>query len=183
VLGLPGAGKTTLAASLAKRVGAAHLMASAVLRDYAGRNAEVAGILRDSWSRGENAPDEIVEPVLWNAYSTSLAKLVILDGYPRTPNQWKSFLSRGGGLVMALSLNVSPEIALARTTARVGRRAIDALPARLEHGILAEVETVRSLVSAIPADRCLHLDADTLSAAEVLKIAADRTEKALGGGW
>jgi len=134
---LAGCRKTTLAASLAKRVGAEHLMASAVLRDYADRDTEVAGILRESWSRGENAPDEIVEPVPWSAYSTSVTKPVILDGYPRTPNQLKSFLARGGSIALAWSLNVSPEIALARTKARVGHRAIAASPIGLQRRILS----------------------------------------------
>src|SRR5215470_8615701 len=69
IISVTGAGKSTLAIALATQLSADHLAASTVLRDYARSNPEVASSLQEYWSRGMNAPDELVEPALWDAYT------------------------------------------------------------------------------------------------------------------
>ncbi|MGW4461248.1 nucleoside monophosphate kinase [Micromonospora sp. NPDC004704] len=118
LLGIPGSGKTSLAAALWKDFGAAHLTASRILRNHLDRNTQVADRWGDYWKRGLNAPDPEVLPVLWHAFESCESSLAVLDGYPRTTAQLNDFLERGGEVGLSVLLQIPTHIALQRATAR-----------------------------------------------------------------
>ena len=116
--GIPGAGKTTLCTRLHATEGFPVLTASAALAAYAQAAPERVSRWREEyWTVGKNAPDEEVNPVLWEAFIRTAGGSplpVLLDGYPRTTGQARDFLDRGGVLKTVVLLEVAPMTALRR---------------------------------------------------------------------
>lgn len=161
LLGLPGAGKSTVADALTTQGRCSWLSASHVLRDHAQHNPDVATDWNRLWSVGKYAPDSEVLPVLWEAYSRSTG-LVLLDGYPRTTDQLADFSARGGALKAVILLRIPPDTATDRLRARaaregrtddaahVARRRVTAEHARIEE--LRALAAVRAVLAVIDAD-------------------------------
>lgn len=155
ILGLPGAGKSTVAEVLIERHGYSWLSASRVLRAHAQLHPEIAADWHLRWSRGEYAPDFDALPVLWEAY-TRRAGRVLLDGYPRTVEQFTDFVTRGGTLDAALLLRVTRNTAVDRLRDRAARegRADDAALV-VQRRIAAEEARIEQLCALTATRRVL----------------------------
>lgn len=94
LLGLPGSGKTTVGNEVARGVAGLVFSASESLRSHLRETPRKATRWQEYWSRGENAPDEEVLPVLWDQAQLLPATTVLLDGYPRTLAQLQDFCAR-----------------------------------------------------------------------------------------
>lgn len=126
--------------------------ASSILRDHAHRNPLMTTAWRDHWELGQNAPDEEVLPVLWDAYAQCKGP-ILLDGYPRTSAQLRDFFQRGGRLSATVLLSVSDCTALSRIADR------SVVQDRLDNNIdvaKTRIEAERHRISALV--RCPEID-------------------------
>lgn len=119
ILGIPGAGKTTIARAIAASRQGEWLSASATLREHSSADPETAARWGAYWARGQMAPDQEVLPVLWQQYQTAVqSSAAILDGYPRTLSQLDDFCRRGGRIDLAVLLDLDDAPAAERLLVR-----------------------------------------------------------------
>lgn len=80
----PGAGKSTQAAMLAKRLGVPHLSTGAVLRDEVASGSALGQLIAPVLERGDLVADELVVPVVAQRLGAAAAAGgYVLDGFPR----------------------------------------------------------------------------------------------------
>lgn len=109
LVGPPGAGKGTQAATLAKKLGAAHLSTGDMLRRQVKEGTELGKKAEGYMKSGGLVPDELILDIV----KVELAKnpSFILDGFPRTVDQAKKLddmlkaLSRPLNLVILLTVD------------------------------------------------------------------------------
>ena len=88
VTGPPGSGKSTVAARLARCLGAVHLDLGSRFREIAAEDSPLGREIRDSIARGELVPDAVSSRVVREQLEAPGAERgFVLDGYPRTPAQ------------------------------------------------------------------------------------------------
>ncbi|MAT70865.1 MAG: hypothetical protein CMJ58_15225 [Planctomycetaceae bacterium] len=83
LVGLPGAGKTTLAQTLSRRLAWSSFILGNELRSRAEADPDLDELL----ARGNMAPEDLVESVLRDAVSSSQDTSVVVDGFPRHKDQ------------------------------------------------------------------------------------------------
>lgn len=170
LLGLPGAGKSTIGSRLASFDNVGYLSASGALRKYAQAYPGLSAGWQERWSAGLMAPDSEVLPVLWDIYIEMLTQfeLVILDGYPRSSAQLDDFLARGGQLDIALDLDVSQPVASARAVARKQGR-VDDSETTVAKRMAAEVAALHELTAhEHVSPRLIRVDATLGSIREIV---------------
>jgi len=87
-LGAPGSGKSTHAARLAERLGAAHVNLGASFRALAQEDSPRGREAREAVAAGRLLPDEVAERVVHDQLAALPAgQWFVLDGYPRTVAQ------------------------------------------------------------------------------------------------
>lgn len=123
MLGPPGAGKGTIAASLQEILNIPHISTGDIFREYI-RNGTELGKLADSYiSRGCLVPDDVTIRIVETRLSeVDCANGFILDGFPRTIKQalgLDSYLKRVGKRIdRVVNIVVSEEELVARLTNR-----------------------------------------------------------------
>ena len=87
-LGAPGVGKGTLAAVMAKRLGAHHVSTGAMLREAVQRKTSAGLAAKGYMDRGELVPDTVLVDMMDEFLAeTPTDAILILDGFPRTVPQ------------------------------------------------------------------------------------------------
>ena len=122
-IGPPASGKGTNSKSLARATGAVHISVGALLREEVATGSELGSELDKYISKGRNAPDEFVVPLLQERLrGTDVARGVILDGFPRTESQARAMEEVLDGsaltLLTAVSLEVPDDVCLNRMLKR-----------------------------------------------------------------
>jgi adenylate kinase len=142
LLGSPGAGKSTIAARLAQRLGSIHLSTGALLRRAMDRPAPLGDAVRPYVERGDLVPDDLILAVVAAALPAPdvVEHGYVLDGFPRTVEQAEAFLAQHpDGIDVTVELRVPRDEARRRLVAR-GRADDD--PAVVERRLDAyEAET------------------------------------------
>jgi adenylate kinase len=87
LLGAPGAGKGTQAATLAEHFGLPHISSGDLLRDQVAAGTELGRRLAAHLDRGELVPDEIVTEAVEDALADTPSSGYVLEGFPRTVSQ------------------------------------------------------------------------------------------------
>lgn len=88
LLGPPGAGKGTQAASLAERTGVLHLATGDMFRENVRGQTELGVLAKQYMDKGELVPDDVTIRMLLDRIARPDAeKGVLLDGFPRTVEQ------------------------------------------------------------------------------------------------
>jgi adenylate kinase len=121
LLGPPGAGKSTIAARLAQRLGAVHLSTGELLRRAMARPGPLGDAVRPYVQRGDLVPDDLILAVVAAALTSPdvVEHGYVLDGFPRTVEQAEAFLARHpDGIDIAVELRVPREEARRRLVAR-----------------------------------------------------------------
>jgi adenylate kinase len=88
MLGAPGSGKSTHAARLAERLGAAHLNLGSMFREVAADDSPVGRQIGELVAAGKLVPDEIADQVIRERIEALPAdRDFVLEGYPRSAAQ------------------------------------------------------------------------------------------------
>ena len=123
LLGPPGAGKGTQAATVAEKCGIPHISSGNIFRENLKNNTELGIKAKQYMEKGELVPDEITIGMVQDRLLQPDCKAgAILDGFPRTPAQadaLASFLSDNNGKIECVPLiEVSSEELIERLTGR-----------------------------------------------------------------
>jgi len=125
ILGAPGSGKSTVAARLAERVGAAHLNLGSLLRELAAEDSRLGREIREPIAEGRLIPDHVAEQVVrrW-LEALPPEQGFVMEGYPRSAAQADALhrlLAELGGLgrrPVVIRLDVPREELLRRLSRR-----------------------------------------------------------------
>lgn len=149
LLGLPGAGKGTLARRLERAHGLRHVDMARLLRDRAAVDDPVGRRIAIAQARGPMVPkDAVLDTLVAHLDRIPRAMPLVLDGFPRTTVQVAA--ADDGRVPVAVTravwLDVSPDVARARLDgqARRERRADDAAEV-----VATRLDLVRETVEAV----------------------------------
>ena len=124
VLGRQGAGKGTQCARLVEEYGVVHVSTGDMLRAAVAAETELGQQADAIMKAGDLVPDEVMNGIVAErlAEPDVMERGVLLDGYPRTPNQADTlkalFDSQGVDLTAALNIDVPLEEVTERMMAR-----------------------------------------------------------------
>ncbi len=119
LLGAPGSGKGTQAATLAKTLGVAHIASGDLFREEQARGTKLGLLAKKYMERGELVPDEVtIKMILERIARPDCARGYILDGFPRTLEQAQALeealgAGKGKGIDRVVYIEV-PEAELLR---------------------------------------------------------------------
>lgn len=109
LIGAPGAGKGTQAASLAGQFGVRHISSGELLRRHVAARTDLGRQVARYIERGELVPDDLVTAVVDDALAQA-GSGSILDGFPRTLSQARAAEARhGAGFADAVVLLELPD--------------------------------------------------------------------------
>jgi len=123
LLGAPGAGKGTLAATISQEVRLAHIASGDLFREAMSKETDLGLEAKRYMDKGELVPDEItIKMILERITKPDCDKGLLLDGFPRTLTQAEALdeaLSKNDeSVTLALYINVSNEEAVRRLSGR-----------------------------------------------------------------
>ena len=123
LIGPPGAGKGTQARFISESLGIPHVATGDLLREHRRRGTPLGRTARAYMDQGELVPDElVVQMVMERLARPDAARGVLLDGFPRTLSQARALdielAERGGGVTIALLLDVPADVLVARLSGR-----------------------------------------------------------------
>ena len=88
LLGAPGAGKGTQAATVSKALGLAHIASGDLFREEQEKGTELGVLAKRYMERGELVPNDVtIKMILGRISQPDCAKGFILDGFPRNTQQ------------------------------------------------------------------------------------------------
>lgn len=151
IVGLSGAGKSTVARGVAEQLGVKPLSTGEALREVAVTQPELASAL----AAGLLGPEDLVKQLV-DAYLAN-GDTAVLDGYPRHRAQAESLLGRSRPLLI-VHLAIDPEVALARIRQRPMRG--DDTEASIQTRITRDAEAL-SEVLEILENAVFNCDATT----------------------
>jgi len=143
LLGAPGAGKGTQAASLGREIGLAHIASGDLFRQAEASGSELGKLARPYMEKGLLVPDEItINLILKQLAAPDCAAGCILDGFPRNLEQARALDSalaeQGKAIDKVLYIKVSTGELLRRLSGRRICRScqapyhVDDLPPKIE---------------------------------------------------
>jgi adenylate kinase len=123
LLGPPGAGKGTQAASLAEQYGIPQISTGEILRDVAQRGGELGRQVAELIDHGRMVPDDIILDLVWERLEQPQAQAgFVLDGFPRSVSQAEALdrylRSKRRPLTAVLDLDVDDEELIRRLSGR-----------------------------------------------------------------
>jgi adenylate kinase len=127
LLGSPGAGKGTLAASLSRRYGIPHVSTGDIFREAVNRGTPLGKRVKGIMDRGELVPDELTVELVKQRLSNADARGgYILDGFPRTVAQAEA-LQAFQKLDAVINFQVDDEVVIRRLSGRLVCRSCGAV--------------------------------------------------------
>jgi adenylate kinase len=121
-LGPPGAGKGTQAERVALEKNLVKISTGDMMRAEAARGTELGQLVAPLLSEGKLVPDHILLPIVMGSLSSMSPVRVVLDGFPRNPNQAKvldeTLESLNTVVSQVILLEVPEQVVLERIVAR-----------------------------------------------------------------
>ncbi len=132
LLGAPGAGKGTQAATLVKRFGVAHIATGDLFRENVAKGTELGTLAKSYMERGALVPDDVtVRMLLQRLAQPDTAKGVMFDGFPRTIEQAealaKALAAQDKRIDRVLYIKVPNEALITRLSGRLTCRTCGAV--------------------------------------------------------
>ena len=132
LLGAPGAGKGTQAATLTARFGLVHISTGDLFRENVARGTELGLLAKQYMDCGVLVPDDVtVRMLLERLAQPDTARGVMLDGFPRTIEQAvaldKALARQGKRLDGVLHIKVPTEVLVKRLSGRLTCRTCGAV--------------------------------------------------------
>lgn len=119
LIGAPGSGKGTLASLLKTKYSWLHLSTGDILRDEISRGTEIGREAKNLVEKGLFVPDQLITKMVENRLAMDDVKAgFILDGFPRTINQFNSMQGHFE-IDKAIYLDVDNQTLIARLTSRI----------------------------------------------------------------
>lgn len=119
LLGPPGAGKGTQAASLSRTLRMPHISTGDIVRDEIKKQTKLGKAIRSYSDNGILVPDEVIVQLLKKRIKNpDCQKGFILDGFPRTIQQAEA-LDKISNIDLVVNLNVPDEIIIQRLSNRL----------------------------------------------------------------
>lgn len=122
ILGRQGSGKGTQCAHLVGQYGCVHVSTGDMLRAAREEGTELGRAAGELMDAGELVPDDIMKGIVAERLQKDdvLSKGVLLDGFPRTPDQAEALeaMLGDGGLTLAVNLDVPVEVVTERMVER-----------------------------------------------------------------
>ena len=123
LLGAPGAGKGTQAATISQQLGLAHIASGDLFREAQQKDTELGRLARSYMEKGLLVPDEVtIKMVLERISAPDCARGFSLDGFPRNLEQAealdKALGAEGSRIDRVLYIRVSTEELLRRLSGR-----------------------------------------------------------------
>src|SRR3972149_6350770 len=123
LIGAPGAGKGTQAATLAQKLGLLHLATGDLFREAVSKGTELGLQAKAYMDRGVLVPDEVTIALVEERLAKrDSANGAVLDGFPRTMEQARTLdqavARRGEAVEKAVNIEVSEEAVVARLAGR-----------------------------------------------------------------
>lgn len=123
LLGAPGAGKGTQAASLVEKLGIPHVASGDLFRTAIANQTELGKLAKSYMDKGELVPDDVtIAMVMERLSQPDCAGGALLDGFPRTIEQAKALekalAARGSKLTRVLYIRASEATLLERLSGR-----------------------------------------------------------------
>ena len=128
IMGLPGAGKGTLAAKIVEEFGVAHISTGDMFRAAMANQTEMGVLAKSFIDKGELVPDEVTNGIVKErlAQDDIKEKGFLLDGFPRTIEQAHSLdqilVDLGLELDGVINIEVDPSCLLERLSGRIIHR-------------------------------------------------------------
>jgi adenylate kinase len=121
LVGPPGAGKSTQGIALAERLGAAYLSTGELLREEVQRGSPLGQHAAADMRAGRLVPDWLISFALERSLSDAMRSGFVLDGYPRTLDQARTFARLLGGTRLdgVIELDVPDDVAMFRLARRL----------------------------------------------------------------
>lgn len=121
VIGAPGSGKGTLSKNLVQRQPDVfvHISTGDICRDHVARNTNLGQVFQQYMGRGDFVPDHLMIQMIQSRLTEGdiIGKTVLLDGFPRTPNQARE-LSRFVDIDRVLLLQSPDDVCIQRVLQR-----------------------------------------------------------------
>ena len=164
LVGAPGSGKGTQAATLTNTFGIAHISSGDLFREEQERGTELGLLAKQYMERGELVPNEVtIKMILGRIERPDCAKGYILDGFPRNRDQADALdvaLAGAGaaGIDKIVYVKVSDEELLKRIAGR-GRADDDEATARRRLNVYQE-QTAPMIESYRAAGRLVEVNGE-----------------------
>lgn len=132
LLGAPGAGKGTQAATLVEKFGLVHIATGDLFRENVARGTELGKLAKTYMERGALVPDDVtVRTLLERLSRPDTAKGAMLDGFPRTIEQADALATalaaQGKKIDGVLYIKVPNEVLITRLSGRLTCRTCGAV--------------------------------------------------------
>ncbi len=119
LLGLPGSGKGTQGAMLAKEIFIPHISTGDILRKMVNSSSEESSILKFYMEDGRLVPSDLVNKIVRKYILSGDGKQgCILDGYPRNLEQAEYLIENVDDNIVAILFDVADEISMKRIMGR-----------------------------------------------------------------
>ena len=123
LLGPPGAGKGTQSERLVDVYGLVQLSTGKMLRQEVKLKSKLGEKARELMDAGKLVPDDIIISMIAGCIDNAGGNGIILDGFPRTPDQAEALdqmlVDKGMQLDRVIQIDISEEEVIARLTGRI----------------------------------------------------------------